>query len=134
MIQRLTKQKQKRPKKFPSKLSKFQICISKESSTNHRRSMQLWNNKVSEIKSKKRVKIINACIKDFAVTSMLLKRIIIESSVKKQWNINGSEVNTTKTIQIKKGFLRNYQCFKNVSSKNHQRSSKETTKFRRLSQ
>ena len=49
----------------------------------------------------KPIRIINACIEVFAVTSMLLQRIMNESSMKKQWNMNDSELNTTKTIKIK---------------------------------
>ena len=120
MFQRLTKQKQWRSKKFPSNLSKFQICLSNESSTNHRGN-SYETSKVSEIKSLKPIKIINACIEVFAVTSMLLQRVINESSMKKQWNMNDSELNTTKTIKNQKCSQGNYQCFKKVSPKNHQR-------------
>ena len=42
------------------------------------------------------------CIQIFVVSSMFLQRIINESSLKEQWSINDSEVNTTKTMKIKK--------------------------------
>ena len=42
------------------------------------------------------------CIQIFVVSSMFLKKIINESSLKEQWNMNDSEVNTSKTIKIKK--------------------------------
>ena len=44
----------------------------------------------------------SVCIQIFVVSSMFLKRIINESSLKEQWNMNDSEVNTSKTIKIKK--------------------------------
>ena len=46
--------------------------------------------------------ISTACIQIFVVSSMILQRIINESSLKEQWNMNDSEVNTTKTMKIKK--------------------------------
>ena len=42
------------------------------------------------------------CIQIFVVSSMFLKKNINESSLKEQWNMNDSEVNTSKTIKIKK--------------------------------
>ena len=85
----------------------------------------------------KPIRIINACIEVFAVTSMLLQRIINESSLKKQWNMKDSELNTTKTIKIK--IFPNEII--NVSNESHQRiindyrrSSNEASKFRRLGQ
>ena len=42
------------------------------------------------------------CIQIFVVSSMFPKKIINESSLKEQWNMNDSEVNTSKTIKIKK--------------------------------
>ena len=85
----------------------------------------------------KPIRIINACIEVFAVTSMLLQRIINESSMKKQWNMKDSELNTTKTIRIKN--VPNEII--NVSNKSQQRiinsyrrSSNEASKFRRLGQ
>ena len=41
------------------------------------------------------------CIQFFVVSSMCLKRIMNESSLKEHWNMNDSEVNTSKTINIK---------------------------------
>ena len=46
--------------------------------------------------------ISTACIQIFVVSSLFLQRIMNESSMKKQWSINDSGVNTTKTIKIKK--------------------------------
>ena len=71
--------------------------------------------------SEKTFLIISVCKEIFAVTSMFLRRIIQDSSMKQQWSISDSEVNTKKTIKIKIGH-RNYRCFKYVSPKNHQRS------------
>ena len=42
------------------------------------------------------------CIQIFVVSSMFPKKIINESSLKEQWNMRDSEVNTSKTIKIKK--------------------------------
>ena len=46
--------------------------------------------------------ISTVCIQIFVVSSMFLQRVINESSLKEQWSRNDSEVNTTKTIKIKK--------------------------------
>ena len=45
------------------------------------------------------------CIQIFVVSSMFLQRIIIISPLKEQWNIKDSEVNTSKTIKIKKNSI-----------------------------
>ena len=49
--------------------------------------------------------ISTACIQIFVESSMFLRRIINESSLKEQWNMNDSEVNTTKTKKIKKNSM-----------------------------
>ena len=46
--------------------------------------------------------IFSVCIQIFVVSSMFLQKVLNESSLMEQWNINDSEVNTTKTIKIKK--------------------------------
>ena len=46
--------------------------------------------------------ISTVCIQILVVASMFLQRIINQSSLKEQWNMNDSEVNTTKKIKIKK--------------------------------
>ena len=46
--------------------------------------------------------IFSVCIQIFLVSSLFLERIMSASSMKRQWSINVSEVNTTKTIKIKK--------------------------------
>ena len=50
----------------------------------------------------KPLKVNNACNEIFAVTSMVLERVINESSMKNLWNIKDSDVNTTETTKIKK--------------------------------
>ena len=50
----------------------------------------------------KPLNINNAWNEIFAVISMVLQRVINESSMKKHWKIKDSDVNTTKTIKIKK--------------------------------
>ena len=45
--------------------------------------------------------IFSVCIQIFVVSSMFPKKIINESSLKEQWNMKDSEVNTSKTIKIK---------------------------------
>ena len=77
------------------------------------------------------------CIQFFVVSSMFLKRIMNESSLKEHWNMNDSEVNTSKTIKIKKipSKLSMFQiCLAKESSTNHRWSSKETSMFWRLAQ
>ena len=46
--------------------------------------------------------ISNVCIQIFGDSSMYLQRVINESSIKKQWNMTDSEINTAKTKKIKK--------------------------------
>ena len=63
------------------------------------------------------------CIQFFVVSSMFLKRIMNESSLKEQWNMNDSEVNTSKTIKIKKVSME----FINVSIMSLQRIINESS-------
>ena len=111
----------------------FQICLSEESSmiidevaVKH----QCFGDEV-----KKTFMIFNVCSEIFAVTSMVLQRIISESSMNQQGNISDSEFNTAKTIKIKKIAIE----ITNVSNmslqrinRDHRRSSNETSMFRRL--
>ena len=80
--------------------------------------------------------IRNVCVQIFVVSSMVLQRVINESSRKKQWKISDSDVNTTKTKKNHKSCHRNYQYFWNTSLQkiinDHRRSSNETSMFRRL--
>ena len=46
--------------------------------------------------------IFSVCIQIFVVSSMFLERIINISSLKERWNMNDSEINTSKTIKINK--------------------------------
>ena len=81
--------------------------------------------------------IKNVCIQIFVVSSGALQSIINGSSRKKQWNVSDSEVNTTKTIGIKRlpSKLPMFQlCLSKESSTSHRRSSNETSTFPRLSQ
>ena len=47
-------------------------------------------------------RIFSVYIQIFVVSSIFPKRIINETSLKEQWNMNDSQVNTTKAIKIKK--------------------------------
>ena len=51
--------------------------------------------------------IFSVCIQIFVVSSMFPKKIINESSLKEQWNMKDSEVNTSKTIKIKEASIEN---------------------------
>ena len=156
----------------------FQLCPSKESSTNHRRSSKetsmFWrlaqkkllsiifaskswksyqrfcigSSTINQSSSKKNINVLmiitletsvtfSVCIQNFVVSSMFLKRIINESSLKEQWNMNDSEVKTSKTIKIKKVSVEIINVSKGLfkgSSMNHRRSSKETSMSPRLAQ
>ena len=81
--------------------------------------------------------ISSVCIQIFLVSSMFFQGVINESSMKKQWNINDSEVNTRESIKIKKfpSKLSMLQlCLSKESSTNHRRNSNQLSMFRRLPQ
>ena len=81
--------------------------------------------------------IFSVCIQIFEVSSISPKRIINESSLKEQWNMNDSEVNTSKTIKIKKisiDIINVSKCLFKGSSTKHGRSNKEASMFWRLAQ
>ena len=71
---------------------------------------------------------------------MFLRRIIQDSSMKQQWSISDSEFNTMKTIKIRKVAIEiiNVSNMSHMSLQRiidgHRRSSKETSRFRRLGQ
>ena len=80
--------------------------------------------------------IFSVCMQIFVVSSMFLQTVINQSSMKKQWNISDSKVNTTKTLKIKNVAIETIN-FSNMSLQriinDHRRSSIETSMFRRLS-
>ena len=95
--------------------------------------MSYQNLKISTLKI---LMIKNVCIQIFVVSSMFKQGVINESSMKKQWNINDSEVNTTESIKINKfpSKLSMFQlCLSKESSRDH-RSSNQASMFRRLPQ
>ena len=81
--------------------------------------------------------IFSVCIQIFVVSSMFLQRVINESSMKKHWNINVTEFNTSRTRKIEKVFFETITV-SNIPLqriiKDHRRSSNGTSMFRRLSQ
>ena len=79
--------------------------------------------------------IKHVCVQIFVVSSMVLQRVINESSMKKQWNIIDSDVNTTKTMRIKKVAIEKITIRKTSLQRNisdRRGSSNETSMFRRL--
>ena len=114
----------KKIKKFPSKLSMFQLCLSKESSTNHRRS----SNQLSMFRRLPQQKffIIKVCIKIIKVSSTSFQRVINKYSIKQHWNIIVSEISTKKVMSIMFASRspKSYQKFLIGSSTINQSSSK----------
>ena len=80
--------------------------------------------------------IFIVCIPNSVVSSMFLQRIINDSPMDQQWQINDSDVNTTKKRSQKfhSQFSMFQQCPSKASSTNHQGSSTETSRFPSLMQ
>ena len=110
---------------FASKSSKSYQRFFTGSSTNNQSSSKVIN--ALMIITLKTSMIFRVCIQIFGVSSMLLQRVVNESSRKKQWIMNESEVNITKTMKIKKASNENnnasnmsLQIFINESSTKRQ--------------
>ena len=79
--------------------------------------------------------IKNVCVQIFVVSSMVPQRVINQSSMKKQWNINDSGVNTTKTMKIEKvaiEMISNWKMSLQRIINDRRHGSNETSMFRRL--
>ena len=110
------------------------------SSKNHQQrlinqaAMKHQNLKYSTLKA---LLIKNVCVQIFVVSSMVLQRVINESSKKKQWK-SSDQMLTQQKLQKSKRFPSKLSMFQTwisrVSSTNHRQSSNETSMFPRLGQ